>query len=64
METIAMMGRYPVEKLKDIAKYLFGIKKNLKRYERQHDYAVTPRAMLEKFGKALIAKQKREDKKT
>jgi len=60
MEAIAMMGRYPLEKLKDIAKYLFGIKKNLKRFERQEDYTVTPRAMLEKFRKALIAKGKRE----
>ncbi len=63
METIAMMGRYPVEKLKDISKYLFGIKSNLKRYERQEDYAVTPRSMLEKYSKALIAQQKREQKK-
>ncbi|MHA1147977.1 MAG: 4-hydroxyphenylacetate 3-hydroxylase N-terminal domain-containing protein [Promethearchaeota archaeon] len=59
METIAMMGRYPTEKLKDIAKYLFGIKKNLKRFERQEDYPVTPRAMLEKFRKVLVAQQKR-----
>lgn len=61
METIAMMGRYPVEKLKDISKYLFGIKKNLKRFERSIT-PVTPRAMLEKFRKALIIKQKREQK--
>lgn len=60
METIAMMGRYPVDKLKDIAKYLFGIKKNLKCYERQQDYSVTPRSMLEKFRKALLAQQKRD----
>jgi len=54
METIAMMGRYDVEKLKDISKYLFGIRKNLKRYERP---AVTPRKMLEKFRKVLEMKK-------
>ncbi|MFW9990116.1 MAG: 4-hydroxyphenylacetate 3-hydroxylase family protein [Candidatus Odinarchaeota archaeon] len=47
METITMMTRYDTEKLKDIAKYLFGIKSKLKRYERP---SVTPRKMLEKFG--------------
>jgi len=62
METIAMMGRYDVEKLKNIAKYLFGIKGTLRRYERSEN-PVTPRMMLEKFRKALIAKQKREQKK-
>jgi len=59
METIAMMGRYPVEKLKNISKYLFGIKSNLQRFERSES-PVTPRAMLEKFRKALMFKQKRE----
>ncbi|TFF87226.1 MAG: aromatic ring hydroxylase, partial [Promethearchaeota archaeon] len=63
METIAMMGRYPTEKLKDIAKYLFGIKTRLKRYERQEDYPVTPREMLKKFRNALIAQREREEKK-
>ena len=61
METIAMMGRYDVNKLKDISKYLFGIKGNLGRYERS-ETPVTPRKMLDKFGKALIAKQKREER--
>lgn len=61
METIAMMGRYPLEKLKNIAKYLFGIKSKLHRYERS-ETPVTPRQLLEKFKKALIAKQKREQK--
>jgi 4-hydroxybutyryl-CoA dehydratase/vinylacetyl-CoA-Delta-isomerase len=61
METIAMMGRYDVKNLKNIAKYLFGIKKNLPRYERS-ETPVTPRKMLEKFRQALIAKQKREGK--
>ena len=54
METIAMMGRYDVEKLKDISKYLFGIRKTLKRYERP---TVTPRKMLEKFRKVLEMKK-------
>ena len=62
METIAMMGRYDLEKLKNISKYLFGIKSKLHRYERS-ETPVTPRKMLEKFKKALIAKQKREQKK-
>jgi 4-hydroxyphenylacetate 3-monooxygenase/4-hydroxybutyryl-CoA dehydratase/vinylacetyl-CoA-Delta-isomerase len=62
MESIAMMGRYPLDQLKDISKYLFGIKSTLKRFERQQDYAVTPRAMLEKFKGALIAKQQREQR--
>ena len=57
METITMMMRYDLEKLKNIAKYLFGIKSKLKRYERP---TVTPRKMLEKFRKAMQAKQKRE----
>ena len=59
METIAMMGRYDLENLKNIAKYLFGIKSNLRRIERS-ETPVTPRKMLDKFKKALIAKQKRE----
>ena len=57
METITMMMRYDLEKLKNIAKYLFGIKSKLKRYERP---TVTPRKLLEKFRKAMQAKQKRE----
>ncbi|TET61011.1 MAG: aromatic ring hydroxylase [Promethearchaeota archaeon] len=55
METITMMMRYDTEKLKNIAKYLFGIKSKLKRYERP---SVTPRKMLEKFGKAMQRKKK------
>ena len=56
METITMMMRYDLEKLKDISKYLFGIKSRLKRYERP---TVTPRKQLEKFRKAMQAKEKR-----
>ena len=48
METITMMSRYDLEPLKDIAKYLAGIKPDLPRYERP---TATPRAMLEKFKK-------------
>ena len=48
METISMMARYDVESLKSIAKYLFGIEKQLSRYERQ---TVTPRKQLERFRK-------------
>ena len=55
METITMMMRYDTEKLKDISKYLFGIKSKLKRYERP---SVTPRKMLEKFRKAMQRKKK------
>ena len=43
------------EKLKDIAKYLFGIKSKLKRYERP---TVTPRKMLERFRVAMQRKNK------
>jgi 4-hydroxybutyryl-CoA dehydratase/vinylacetyl-CoA-Delta-isomerase len=46
METITMMARYDLESLKNIAKYLFGIEKELPKYERP---TVTPRKMLEKF---------------
>jgi 4-hydroxyphenylacetate 3-monooxygenase/4-hydroxybutyryl-CoA dehydratase/vinylacetyl-CoA-Delta-isomerase len=46
METIAMMGAYDLEALKNIAKYLAGINKDLPLYERP---TVTPRRMLEKF---------------
>jgi len=55
METITMMMRYDTERLKDISKYLFGIKSKLKKYERP---TVTPRKMLEKFGKAMQRKKK------
>jgi 4-hydroxybutyryl-CoA dehydratase/vinylacetyl-CoA-Delta-isomerase len=54
METITMMMRYDTEKLKDIAKYLFGIKSKLKRFERP---TVTPRKQLEKF-RAVMQKKK------
>ena len=50
METITMIERYDLEKLKDISKYLFGIKSKLHKYERSQN-AVTPRKMLEKFRK-------------
>ena len=46
METITMMLRYDLEPLKSIAKYLFGIEKELPKYERP---TVTPRAMLARF---------------
>jgi 4-hydroxyphenylacetate 3-monooxygenase/4-hydroxybutyryl-CoA dehydratase/vinylacetyl-CoA-Delta-isomerase len=47
METITMMGRYDLEELKDIAKYLAGFEGvKCPRYERK---TATPRAMLEKF---------------
>ncbi|MFX1567436.1 MAG: 4-hydroxyphenylacetate 3-hydroxylase family protein [Promethearchaeota archaeon] len=55
METITMMMRYDTERLKDISKYLFGIKSKLKKYERP---TVTPRKMLEKFRVALQRKNK------
>lgn len=48
METITMMARYDIERLKDIAKYQAGIEKELPRYERA---TVTPREMLERFKK-------------
>ncbi|MFX1257289.1 MAG: 4-hydroxyphenylacetate 3-hydroxylase N-terminal domain-containing protein [Promethearchaeota archaeon] len=54
METITMMTRYDLEKLKNIAKYLFGIKKRLKRFDRE---TVTPRKMLEKFRKVMEKKR-------
>jgi len=57
METITMMGRYDLEKLKNISKYLFGIKSKLHRYERS-ETPVTPRAMLEKFRKLMQTKKK------
>lgn len=48
METITMMARYDLESLKSIAKYLFGIEKELPRYERP---TVTPKKMLERYRK-------------
>jgi len=55
METITMMLRYDTEKLKNISKYLFGIKSKIHRYERP---TVTPRKQLEKFRKAMQRKKK------
>ncbi len=55
METITMMMRYDTERLKDISKYLFGIKSKLRKYDRP---TVTPRKMLEKFRKAMQGKKK------
>ncbi len=55
MESISMMMRYDLEKLKNISKYLFGIKPKLRRYERP---TVTPRKQLEKFRKAMQYKRK------
>jgi 4-hydroxyphenylacetate 3-monooxygenase/4-hydroxybutyryl-CoA dehydratase/vinylacetyl-CoA-Delta-isomerase len=57
METITMMGRYDVEKLKNISKYLFGIRGKLRRYERS-ETPVTPRKMLEKFRNVMQKKNK------
>ncbi|MBU2551954.1 MAG: aromatic ring hydroxylase [Proteobacteria bacterium] len=48
METITMMARYDMGKLKNIAKYLFGIEPQLPMYTRE---TVTPRAMLDRFRK-------------
>jgi len=53
LETITMMGRYDLESLKNIAKYLFGIEKQLPRYERP---TVTPRKQLERFRKMYAQK--------
>jgi 4-hydroxyphenylacetate 3-monooxygenase/4-hydroxybutyryl-CoA dehydratase/vinylacetyl-CoA-Delta-isomerase len=47
MESIAMMSRYDIEGLKSIAKYLFGIEKQLPIYLRP---TVTPRKILEREG--------------
>jgi len=55
METIALMGRYDLEALKSIAKYLAGIEKDLPRLERP---TVTPRAMLERFRKMYGGSEK------
>ncbi|MFX0100290.1 MAG: 4-hydroxyphenylacetate 3-hydroxylase N-terminal domain-containing protein [Candidatus Hodarchaeota archaeon] len=60
METIAMMGRYDVEKLKDIAKYLFGITRRLKPYERSLS-PVTPRKLLKNFAISLKAQKAKEE---
>ena len=48
-----MMARYDLKSLKNIAKYLFGIEKELPRYERP---TVTPRKQLERFRKMYGAK--------
>jgi 4-hydroxyphenylacetate 3-monooxygenase/4-hydroxybutyryl-CoA dehydratase/vinylacetyl-CoA-Delta-isomerase len=50
METITMMGRYDLDSLKSIAKYLFGIEGSLAMYDRK---TVTPRKMLERFRSLL-----------
>jgi len=57
METITMMARYDTERLKDIAKYLFGIEKELHRYERP---TVTPRKMLDRFKKMYGVQEKND----
>ena len=46
MEAVAMMGRYDLEELKGIAKYLAGIEKDIPIYTRK---SVTPRKVLEKY---------------
>ena len=51
METIIMMSRYDLEKLKGIAKYLFGIEQGILFYDR---LTVTPRKMLERFRKKTV----------
>jgi len=56
METIAMMSRYDIKRLKSIAQYIFGIEKDLPRYERP---TVTPRGMLEKYRKMVEAAAKK-----
>lgn len=55
LETITMMARYDIEALKHIAKYLFGIEKQVPRYERP---PVTPRKQLERFQKMYGTKDK------
>ncbi|TFF96760.1 MAG: aromatic ring hydroxylase [Promethearchaeota archaeon] len=57
METITMMQRYDLEELKNISRYLFGIQKELHRYERP---TVTPREQLKKFRKAMQAKESKK----
>lgn len=57
METIAMMGRYPMRDLKKVGKYLFGLKSLASRFERSEN-PVTPREMLKKYRKAMKFKQK------
>ena len=58
METITMMGRYDLEKLKKIAKYLAGLPgyEKCPRYERSA-HTATPRAMLAKFDAVAAKKQ-------
>lgn len=46
-ETITLMQRYPLEKLKHVAKYLAGIEPSFTRFERE---TVTPKKILERFG--------------
>ncbi len=48
METITLMQRYPLEKLKGIARYLAGIDRDFVRFERG---TVTPKKILERFGR-------------
>jgi 4-hydroxyphenylacetate 3-monooxygenase/4-hydroxybutyryl-CoA dehydratase/vinylacetyl-CoA-Delta-isomerase len=48
METVAMMGGYPLEELKGIAKYLSGINDDIPVYTRK---TVTPLRVLDKFRK-------------
>ena len=57
METIAMMGRYPMRDLKKIASYLFGLKSKPPRYERS-ETPVTPRELLKRYEKAMKWKMK------
>lgn len=61
METVAMMSRYPLEDLKEIAKYLAGLPGHDKcpRFERSYQ---SPRKMLEKFDKAAAQKKAAEAK--
>ncbi len=57
METIAMMGRYPMKDLKKVAKYLFGITSKATIFERSEN-PVTPRELLKRYQKAMKFKQK------
>ena len=64
---IAMGAKQNFESILNIAMGLNGMVELAKEvgwkalgYQNQEDYTVTPRAMLEKFRTALIAKQKRE----
>lgn len=61
METIAMMGRYPIRDLKKIGSYLFGLRNRAPRFERSEN-PVTPRELLKRYRKAMKWKRKTNEK--